>query len=217
MKRTTWAPPGAGGPVAALGYDEAFDDRFPTQPIAVGRNQGGLVLDERHARAPYDMNRRRSSAHRRPPPSWQHHTASTGGVPRRGPARTAGHATRSAIGIAVAVVTAAIIGALGHQPRAAPVQSASPTSPATEARPTADIPLRRPSPAGDGHRGDRSGALGEADGVLPDGVTVFDEVPAVSKLDPELLGALRRAAADASDDGVTFFVNSEVISPRSCW
>ncbi|MDT7654857.1 MAG: zinc D-Ala-D-Ala carboxypeptidase [Pseudonocardiales bacterium] len=40
-------------------------------------------------------------------------------------------------------------------------------------------------------------------------MTVFDdEIPAVAKLDPGLLKALRRAATDAADDGVTFYVNS---------
>jgi D-alanyl-D-alanine carboxypeptidase len=58
-------------------------------------------------------------------------------------------------------------------------------------------------------RGDHEGALGEADGVVPDGVTVFDgEFPAVAKLDPDLLKALRAAATDAADDGVEFYVNS---------
>ncbi|MET9909001.1 M15 family metallopeptidase [Streptomyces sp. NPDC006476] len=53
------------------------------------------------------------------------------------------------------------------------------------------------------------GALGEADGVVPDGVTVFDDtVPAVARLDPDLLKALRRAATDAGDDGLEFRVNS---------
>ena len=110
--------------------------------------------------------------------------------------------------VAVAVVIAAVIGALGCQSWAAPERSASGTSPATEARQTGEVLPRNPPPGGDAHRGDRSGALGEADGVVPDGVTVFDDVPAVSKLDPALRGALRRAATDAADDGVTFFVNS---------
>ena len=48
-----------------------------------------------------------------------------------------------------------------------------------------------------------------ADGSVPDGVTVFSErVPAVTNLDPALLAALRRAATEAADDGVTFVVNS---------
>ncbi len=51
--------------------------------------------------------------------------------------------------------------------------------------------------------------IGEADGVVPDGVTVFDDqFPAVSNLDPRLLQALRQAATDAASDGVEFVVNS---------
>jgi zinc D-Ala-D-Ala carboxypeptidase len=53
------------------------------------------------------------------------------------------------------------------------------------------------------------GPLGEADGAVPDGATVFDdEIPGVANLDSDLLGALRRAATDASEDGVEFFVHS---------
>ncbi|GAA1598546.1 M15 family metallopeptidase [Kribbella karoonensis] len=63
-----------------------------------------------------------------------------------------------------------------------------------------------------GHAG--SGRLGEADGAVPDGVTVFDDkVPGVVNLDPELLGALRRAATAAARDGVVFYVNSGWRSP----
>ena len=59
------------------------------------------------------------------------------------------------------------------------------------------------------------GALGEADGAVPDGVTVFDdEIPAVANLDPDLLEALRQAATDAADDGVEFYVNSGWRSPE---
>lgn len=51
--------------------------------------------------------------------------------------------------------------------------------------------------------------LGPADGVLPDGTTVFDDkVPGVANLDPALLAELRRAAKDAAHDGVTVVVNS---------
>ncbi|WP_443061659.1 M15 family metallopeptidase [Streptomyces sp. NBC_00414] len=58
-------------------------------------------------------------------------------------------------------------------------------------------------------------SLSSADGVVPDGVTVFDdEVPAVVNLDPDLLDALRRAATAAADDGVEFYVNSGWRSPR---
>ncbi|PYE49428.1 D-alanyl-D-alanine carboxypeptidase-like protein [Deinococcus yavapaiensis KR-236] len=50
---------------------------------------------------------------------------------------------------------------------------------------------------------------GEEDGVVPPGVTIFeDEYPAVAKLSPDLRRALRSAAADASKDGVTLLVKS---------
>lgn len=58
------------------------------------------------------------------------------------------------------------------------------------------------------------GALGEADGAVPDDVTVFDdESPAVANLDSDLLKALRQAATDAADDGVELYVNSGWRSP----
>ena len=54
-----------------------------------------------------------------------------------------------------------------------------------------------------------NGAVTVADGVLPDGVTVFDDgYPGVANLDPGLLTAVRRAATDAARDGVRFFVHS---------
>jgi zinc D-Ala-D-Ala carboxypeptidase len=57
--------------------------------------------------------------------------------------------------------------------------------------------------------------LGEADGAVPDGTTVFDDgVPGVAKLNSDLLGALRRAATDAVDDGVEFVVDSGWRSPE---
>ncbi len=54
----------------------------------------------------------------------------------------------------------------------------------------------------------RRGIFGEDDGVVPYGATVFDDVPAVTKLDRDLLTALRRAATDASAEGIEFYVNS---------
>ena len=48
-----------------------------------------------------------------------------------------------------------------------------------------------------------------------EGLSVFDEqVPAVTRLNPELLDALRRAATDAEADGVAFEVNSGWRSPE---
>jgi D-alanyl-D-alanine carboxypeptidase len=98
------------------------------------------------------------------------------------------------------VVVAAIAAALGHQ---LPAPSSS-----TAASPFDAPPSERP-----GLRGDR-GPLGEADGAVPDGVTVFDdEYPAVANLDPALLGALRRASTDAAGDGVELYVDSGWRSP----
>ena len=66
-----------------------------------------------------------------------------------------------------------------------------------------------------GLRSEHRGALGEADGAVPDGTTVFDDaIPGVANLDPALLGALRQAATDAADDGVEFFVDSGWRSPE---
>ncbi len=58
-------------------------------------------------------------------------------------------------------------------------------------------------------RREHRGALGEADGAVPDGTAVFDDgVPGLANLDPGLLGALRRAATDAATAGVAFVVDS---------
>jgi hypothetical protein len=54
----------------------------------------------------------------------------------------------------------------------------------------------------------------EAEGVVPDDVTVFDDAyPAVTKLDPALLSAVRQAATDAAADDIEFVVNSGWRSP----
>ena len=64
-------------------------------------------------------------------------------------------------------------------------------------------------------RGEHRGALGEADGVIPDGTTVVDdEIPGVANLDPALLGALRQAATDAAGDGVELYVEGGWRSPE---
>jgi zinc D-Ala-D-Ala carboxypeptidase len=67
------------------------------------------------------------------------------------------------------------------------------------AAPPLDLPPRR----------EQRGAPGEADGVVPDGTSVFDaDTPGVANLDPALLVALRQAATDAAKDGIELFVNS---------
>jgi D-alanyl-D-alanine carboxypeptidase len=122
------------------------------------------------------------------------------------------------------VVIAAIAAALGDQlPASSSSTAASPTDvPRSEHRGLRSkhrAPRRQPP----GALGETDGAvpngatgvLGEADGAVPDGATIFDDgIPGVAKLDPALLGALRRAATDAADDGVEFVVDSGWRSPQ---
>jgi len=112
------------------------------------------------------------------------------------------------IRVSLLVIIAAIAAAFGYQSL---VSSSS----------TAALPIAAPDARGlhsDHHRApawrhipraEDSGPLGEADGAIPDGTTIFDDdVPGVARLDPRLLDALREAAMDAANDGVEFHVDS---------
>ena len=151
-----------------------------------------------------------SSAYREPDTCWQHHAALNGRMTYRERART----TRFLLA-GLLVVGAAIAASLGYQLVASSSSSTaeSPDVPRGEHRRLRNEPSGLPSQ----HRALRRqqrGALGEADGAVPDGTTVFDdEIPGVGNLDPDLLGALRQAAADAADDAVEFFVESGWRSP----
>ena len=102
---------------------------------------------------------------------------------------------------ALLVVLAAIAAALSDH---LPASSSSTASSSPTGAPSGNIP-----------RGENRGALGEADGAVPDGTTVFDDgIPGVANLDPALLGALRHAATTAADDGVSFVVDSGWRSPQ---
>jgi hypothetical protein len=93
------------------------------------------------------------------------------------------------------VAVAGIAAALGHQSLAVSSSMAASST---------DVP-----------RSEQRGPLSEADGVVTDGTTrLDDDVPAVTKLDPALLKAVRRAASDAATDGVDFVVNSGWRSPE---
>jgi zinc D-Ala-D-Ala carboxypeptidase len=106
------------------------------------------------------------------------------------------------------LVVAVIAAALTSQLLAFSSSMVSSTS--TTASPIEVLPGEPP-----GLRGEHRGVLGEADGAVPDGTTVFDDdIPGVAKLDPDLLGALRQAATDAADDRVEFFVDSGWRSPQ---
>jgi zinc D-Ala-D-Ala carboxypeptidase len=106
--------------------------------------------------------------------------------------------------LGIVVLGATVAAALGNQ---LPVASFSPAAPSFSSAPPAaprDIP-----------RSENRGALGEADGAVPAGTTVFEEeIPGIANLDPALLGALQQAATAAADDGVEFFVNSGWRSPE---
>jgi D-alanyl-D-alanine carboxypeptidase len=105
---------------------------------------------------------------------------------------------------ALLVVAAALLGVVGYQSVAASSPGPSLITLGPFGQHPKNTALR-----------DADGAIGKADGVVPDDVTVFDsKYPAVANLDPALLGALRRAARDAADDGVDFVVNSGWRSPR---
>jgi D-alanyl-D-alanine carboxypeptidase len=105
------------------------------------------------------------------------------------------------IRVGLLVVIAAIAAAFASQwPASSSSTAASP------------IDVLRGEPRG--LRSDR-GALGEADGAVPEGTTVFDdEIPGVANLDPDLLDALRQAAFAAAGDGVELFVDSGWRSPE---
>jgi zinc D-Ala-D-Ala carboxypeptidase len=140
----------------------------------------------------------------------------TGGVTYREPARTTTRRIRirSILVAGLLVVIAATGAALGNQ------LLASSSSTATS---LTDIPRSEHRGLRSEHRGalgapgapGERGALGEADGAVPDGTTVFDdEIPGVANLDPALLGALRQAATNAAGDGVEFYVDSGWRSPE---
>jgi hypothetical protein len=118
-----------------------------------------------------------------------------GRVTHRSPARTTIYRTRIRwTRVAGLLVFIAVIAVLGYQSLASSSSTAS-------------------SPAGV-PRSEHRGALGEADGSVPDGTTVFDnEVPGVANLDSALLAALGRAATDAAAGGVEFVVDSGWRSP----
>ena len=92
------------------------------------------------------------------------------------------------------MVLATVAGALGHE-----VLASSTSTVSTASNATAPVAASRVPPRGPLH-GD--------DGALPDGTTVFDAVPGIANLDPALLDALRRAAAQAAYDGVELVVDS---------
>jgi zinc D-Ala-D-Ala carboxypeptidase len=124
-------------------------------------------------------------------------------VTYRQPARTTIYRVRiRRTRVAGLLVVIAAIAALGYQSLASSSSTATP-------------PLDAPRGEHPGLLGEPRGALGAADGAIPDGTTVFDdEIPGVANLDPALLGALRQAATDAAVGGVELHVDSGWRSPE---
>ena len=138
--------------------------------------------------------------------------ATTRGTTSDHPARTTSRRPPRILAAALLVVLAVTAAAVGHRspaPPSPPPAASSAASSAVASDPPAAAPPRDVL--------DREGhaRVGEADGVLPDGATVLDDrLPGVANLDAALLGALRRAAADAADVGVEVAVTSGWRSPE---
>jgi D-alanyl-D-alanine carboxypeptidase len=103
----------------------------------------------------------------------------------REPAPIPGRRIPSSAVAGLLVVVAAVAASLGY-----PMLSSG----------SSNLPVVRPDPPA---------AVGEADGLVPEGTTFFDRgAAAVANLDPDLLRAVRRAAADAARDDIELFVTS---------
>ena len=132
-------------------------------------------------------------------------------MPYSQPARAGARRTRASLLAAVCVVSAALTGVAASPIDILQRDSAPPVDSAAigidDDQPTTGDPAAY---GGNKRPGRQAPArpIGEA-GRDRDGVTVFDdELPAVARLDPALLRALRQAATDAAGDEVAFRVNS---------
>lgn len=132
---------------------------------------------------------------------------------KKAPARTAPRPGRLPIIVAVAVAFAAIVGGLGYLVLA--TSSPPSTTSVGDGRPGTDHGDREDG-ADDSRPRIIPGELGQEDGVIPEGemVTVFDDIPAITNLEPDLLDALRDAAGEAQRDRIEFQVSSGWRSPE---
>lgn len=115
--------------------------------------------------------------------------------------------------VALAILGVAIAAFLVERPLAV----SSPSRSSVDVGQSTGTPTAPPTALAQADGAVPDGVVDVADGVVPDGVAVsaFDEgVPAVGRLDPDLRDALRRAATDASADGVGLRVNSGWRSPE---
>src|SRR3954470_20552159 len=110
---------------------------------------------------------------------------------------------QTAVGL---VIVIAIVGAFVYQSASSSARSFT-----GELPPPRVVPRSSSSPAPTFNEVPREadGAVTAADGLLPQGATVFDgEYPGITNLDAALLRALRHAAKPAADEGVEFDVTS---------
>jgi hypothetical protein len=130
--------------------------------------------------------------------------------------------TRQTLRVAagLAVIAAAIIGTLVYQSASSTALSFGEVLLSDHGGMTTDDRGATGRPGAPPHRGGDHGdattedAVTEDDGVLPDGVTVFEDTyPGVANLDPALLQTLRAAATDAADDDIGFYITSGWRSP----
>ncbi len=130
-------------------------------------------------------------------------------------ARTTTHRTPTPTAFGLVVVTISIIGSLLHWSASSSALSFSEPHP-PGAVPAVPIWTSSSAPSfSDVLPGDHGGGTPEDDGALPKGVTLFDDqYPAVARLDPDLLRAMREAATDAADAGIELYVNSGWRSPK---
>ena len=109
--------------------------------------------------------------------------------------------------LALVIVCAVSVGAALHQSAAGADRSA-PGGPLPQEPGTA-------APARGGPEVVADGVVTEEDGILPDGVSVFDDAyPGIARLSADLRAALRRAADDAAQQGVVIHMNSGWRSPE---
>jgi zinc D-Ala-D-Ala carboxypeptidase len=147
-----------------------------------------------------------SRAYRNSHTSPQQPSVFRGGMDHSASLSAPARRTRRIVLVSLAILVVAVAAFVVQRPVVASVPSSSPSSPSSSSA-SAEV----------GPSTDRQTALDEGDGVIPDGVavSVFDEeIPAVGRLEPDLLDALRRAATDAEAGGVELRINSGWRSPE---
>jgi D-alanyl-D-alanine carboxypeptidase len=160
-----------------------------------------------------------SWAYRKPRTRSQHVDVLADAMSTGEPAQTTLRRTPSPVIGALVVAVAALVGIVAHESQAASSPVAPPAPAVSGARAPSrtglapDQPTIAVPPLGDDFGG--FDGLGVDDGAVPRGVTVFEEdLPAVARLDPSLLEAVRRAANGSAADGIDLVVNSGWRSPQ---